>query len=267
VVQTSLQKQREKLQQQRDARVHQAAINRVSEVADELVTRGLTGVYAMNYEALRASTLTWEYKGMDGQIYGPFTAQQLAGWKAQGFFAGPTAVQVRPVGENHASDSQPVGDSKIHADPAAAAALRAFGAAGAADNDSIYDDDVPVAAPARPAMVQPEEWRSSDEVNFGEYVNLDQAQESMRQPQRKQARPASASTTTTTTSAHSRIERALGGGSAGGSATVAPRGAEGSDGEDSQPEAEAEGFGYRKAKSSGRKTKDLPDSDDDDDDE
>jgi hypothetical protein len=265
VVQTSLQKQREKLQQQRDARAHQAAINRVSEVADELVTRGLTGVYAMNYEALRASTLTWEYKGMDGQIYGPFTAQQLAGWKAQGFFAGPTAVQVRPVGENHASDSQPVGEVKSHADPAAAAALKAFGVPGSAvDNDSIYDDDVPVAAPVRPAFVQ-EEWRSSDEVNFGEYVNLDQAQESMRQPQRKQARTATAS------SAHSRIERALGGGAAaaggaGRAGASAARGAEeGSDGEDSQPEAEAEGFGYRKGKSSGRKTKDLPDSDDDDD--
>lgn len=268
-----LQKQREKLQQQRDARNNSAMINRITELADELLTRGLTGVYTMTYDSLRCSTLMWEYKGMDGQIYGPYTAQQLAGWKAQGFFAGPTAVMVRPIGENHYSDSQvavpTTGSSSgsINTDPHATAALHAFGKRQAADMDNIYDDDVSDTPTTTPAIVAPVvEWASSDSVNFGEYVNLDQAREQLQQAQqRKQARTtvhhydpssstAGASSTARVVASVLQTEQQHQ--QRGGANTV-------EEDEDDEPEAEAEGFTYRKSKSSMKKTKDLPDSDDD----
>ena len=271
--QGSQQKQKEKLQQQRDARAKQASINRVTEIADELVTRGLTGLYSMPYEAIKASTLMWEYKWLlDGNIYGPYTAQQLAGWKAQGFFAGPTAVLVRPVGENHLSDSHAMASSG--SDPDAATALKALTARTVVvDNDSIYDDDVtpvtvssstqPAAQSAQPTPVQ--QWLNSDEVNFGEYVNLDAAHQTMQQPQRKQARTAIRTFDPTSS--------VSGGGSADSS-----RGAGGrplgksllgddddeDDEDDDDDEGEVEGMSYRKAKSGGRMTKEMPDSDDDD---
>lgn len=251
VAQGSQQKQKEKLQQQRDARAQQASINRVTELADELVTRGLTGLYSMPYEAIKASTLMWEYKGLlDGNIYGPYTAQQLAGWKAQGFFAGPTAVLVRPVGENHLSDSQPMGNTG--GDPAAAAALKVLSAkTSVLDNDSIYDDDIAPAVSSTTLPPTPEvQWMNSDEVNFGEYINLDAAQESMRQPQRKQAR----------TSVHTFDPNSP----AAGGKPLGKSLLDGESDEDEEDEAdvEAEGMSYRKAKSGSRMTKDMPDSDD-----
>jgi hypothetical protein len=274
-----LQKQREKLQQQRDARALQANISKLTELADELLSRGLTGVYSMTYEALLASTLMWEYRGItDGQIHGPFTAQQLSGWKAQGFFTGPTAVQVRAVGENHTSDmqgaaatsAQNVTQRGVAADPAAAAALRAFGARAVPDTDSIYDDDIPsttskgaaqpptsVQTPSAPSIPPLwADWISSDDVSFGEYVNLDQAREVQRQPQqRKQAR--------TTVHTYDRDSAPAARGSGLGSGERARTGREeGSDNDDDDVEEEAEGMRYRRNKASSRRTKDQPDSDD-----
>jgi hypothetical protein len=280
--QSSLQKQREKLQQQRDARALQANISKLTELADELLSRGLTGVYSMTYEALLASTLMWEYRGItDGQIHGPFTAQQLSGWKAQGFFTGPTAVQVRAVGENHTSDMQNAATASAQnaaqrgaaADPAAAAALRAFGARAVPDTDSIYDDEVPstnvsgTAQPQAPAQapsvpsIPPlwADWVSSDDVNFGEYANLDQAREVQRQPQqRKQPR------TTVHTYDRDSAPAARGASAAGLGSGERPRTGreEGSDNDDDDVEEEAEGMRYRRNKASSRRTKDQPDSDD-----
>lgn len=73
------------------------AMDRITEIADELISNGLSGIYGMTYEAISASTVMWEYKGLDGNIYGPYTSQQLADWKNQGYFTGDSAVQVRKV--------------------------------------------------------------------------------------------------------------------------------------------------------------------------
>lgn len=290
-VQTSLQKQKEKLQQQRDARAQQANISRLTELADELLSRGLTGVYSMTFEALLASTLMWEYKGLtDGQVHGPFMAQQLAGWKAQGFFTGPTAVQVRAIGENHASDMQASSSNSgststaATADPAAAAALRAFGISkAAADSDNIYDDeDLPTttaatgAAPTAVVTVPPTwaDWLSSDAVEFGEYINLDQAREVQRQPLSQRGKQARTTVHTyDRDSAPSAAAAAAGGGRAGGSvlsgagAGASASGRAGAAGEedsgDEDEVEEAEGMRYRRAKAGSRKTRDVPDSDED----
>ena len=157
----------------------------MTELADELLTRGLNGVYSMSYEALRASTQMWEYLGLaDGVVYGPYTAQQLAGWKAQGYFAGPTAVQVRPVGDNHTADGVTPSNNNSSAVKTCVPASSIY------DDDDIYDTgDSKAKAPASVVAAAVVQWQSSDDVDFGEYVNLDQAQlqmqEQLKQQQRK----------------------------------------------------------------------------------
>lgn len=264
---------KEKLAQQRDARNNRAQVDRITEIADELLTRGLTGVFNMTYEALRASTLTWEYKGLtDGQIHGPFTAQQLAGWKAQGYFAGATAVMVRPVGENHLSDAQMGSSADGGTDsPGALASLRALGVnkpnmqAGA--KDSIYDDDdiydtkeVGGASSAPTVAPVPVEWVNSDTVDFGEYVNLDQAQQQMQQQVEQRKRQAMASKATTATE-----RREIPVSRAGVERKKVSFGADEQLGDSADEDEDVEGLSYRrKGKSAGRRTKDQPDSDDDD---
>jgi hypothetical protein len=39
----------------------------------------------------------WEYKGMDGNLYGPYSFQQLAEWRKQGYLTGDQAVMMRRV--------------------------------------------------------------------------------------------------------------------------------------------------------------------------
>ncbi len=83
---------------------NKAQIHAITEIADELMSSAggaLTGIYDMTYEAILNSTRLWEYMGLqgDGAIHGPFTAQQISAWKAQGYLTGPTAVMIRHCGE------------------------------------------------------------------------------------------------------------------------------------------------------------------------
>lgn len=73
-------------------------IDRMTEIANDLLSYGITGIYEMSYDAIEASTVQWEYRALDGTIQGPFTSKQIADWKAQGFFTGPSAVMMRRVG-------------------------------------------------------------------------------------------------------------------------------------------------------------------------
>lgn len=168
------------------ARMNRPKIDRIIEIADELIASGLTGVYGMSKEAIYASTILWEYKGGDGLIYGPYTSQQISEWKAQGYFTGSTAVMMRQVHRTlllpATTQVNPKKRSKI---------------------TSIYDDDEEVeevekeanakkakiessqasanaisssiTSPQKQQQVAVEEvvWIHSDEIDFGEFVNLE----------------------------------------------------------------------------------------------
>ncbi len=157
-----------KRQQAQVARANRLVLERVTELADWLLASGLSGIYDMSFEAIHASTVMWEYKGADGGVYGPYSSHEIAAWKARGYLTGPTAVHMRRV---------------------QAAALR-IGPPGASASghggrvDSIYDDEdikevdgaasAAVVAVAVAAEGRGDEWQLSDDIDFGEYVDLDQ---------------------------------------------------------------------------------------------
>jgi GYF domain len=74
------------------------ALEEFSDLTNELLSRGLSGVYDMTYEAIENSAVRWEYRGLDGVVQGPFPPQTIAAWKAQGYFSGSSAVMMRKVG-------------------------------------------------------------------------------------------------------------------------------------------------------------------------
>jgi len=154
-----------------EKKANRIVLDSITELADGLLSKGLTSIYSMTYEALKHSTLLWEYKGLDGVVYGPFTASQLSNWKAQGYFAGATAVLVRPSGENTLKD-----DSENAINGSSNNSRKAV-----VSSSSIYDDDMldaSVSAASHTvdssyAVSHGYEWTSSDAVDFGEYINLD----------------------------------------------------------------------------------------------
>lgn len=158
-------------------KTNRIVLDTITELSDELLSKGLTGIYSMTYESLQNSTWLWEYKGLDGVVYGPFTASQLSNWKTQGYFAGTTAVLVRPVGENAMMD----GDNDTTAHQSSSG--RSNHSKSVVSSGSIYDDDMlDASASVGNNMVGNDssyvaskgyDWTSSDEVDFGEYVNLD----------------------------------------------------------------------------------------------
>jgi hypothetical protein len=140
-------------------------MNRITEIADELISLGLTGVYNMTYEAIEASTVMWEYKGLDGNIYGPFTSQQISEWKTQGFLTGPTAVMLRkikPVAKSSGvsiyddEDDQPAKKAKVD-EPKAPAIDGAF----LVSSLTLFSNALLLG-----------EWINSDDVDFGTFINL-----------------------------------------------------------------------------------------------
>ena len=167
-------------------KTNRIVLDTITELSDELLSKGLTGIYSMTYEALQNSTWLWEYKGLDGVVYGPFTASQLSNWKTQGYFAGSTAVLVRPVGENARMD----GDNETTAHHSSSAKSISMISTSShsksvVSSGSIYDDDMlDITVSGGNNMIgndssyaaskgQGYDWTSSDEVDFGEYVNLD----------------------------------------------------------------------------------------------
>lgn len=81
----------------RAASSDRAIFSRLTEAADGLIVLGVTDVYDLSYDAIDAILSTWEYKGQDGCVHGPFTGMQLVGWMKQGYFGGSTVVQMRKV--------------------------------------------------------------------------------------------------------------------------------------------------------------------------
>lgn len=147
------------------------AIESITEIADRLVASGLNGIYQMSQEALEASTVMWEYQGVgaDGvssMVYGPFSSEQIAGWKASGYFTGSTSVMMRRVIDRQFPKASHLAGSATESK----------------SSMSIYDDDeVPAdtASSVRSSAAATDkdalggrwmEWVSSDDVDFGLFV-------------------------------------------------------------------------------------------------
>jgi hypothetical protein len=178
----------------------------------------LTGIYDMTYESILASTLLWEYKGHDEVVYGPYTAQQISAWQGQGFLTGPTAVQLRPCGEiQSTSSTQPATGSGERTHAGQKAKFSAISSSGG--GGGIYDDDdlvpsseqqqeegpagkkgrvgfsgdttvgstnsVYAGNTASTAAVARGPWMSSDEVDFGSFVDLDVEEKRQKEKEEK----------------------------------------------------------------------------------
>lgn len=163
-------------------KTNRIVLDTITELSDELLSKGLTGIYSMTYEALQNSTWLWEYKGLDGVVYGPFTASQLSNWKTQGYFAGPTAVLVRPVGWMDGDNNN---ETTAHHSSSAKSSTSSHSKS-VVSSGSIYDDDMlditvsggnniigNDSSYAASKGQRGYDWTSSDDVDFGEYVNLD----------------------------------------------------------------------------------------------
>jgi hypothetical protein len=70
--------------------------NSPSDDSDDVGMREPTTGYANKMPATREPAF-WEYKLKDGTTFGPYTSQDMASWKAQGYFSGDQAVLVRKV--------------------------------------------------------------------------------------------------------------------------------------------------------------------------
>lgn len=176
---TTLIEQKEKQKQNR------LKIDRITEITDQLISNGLTGILSMTYESIENSLSLWEYKGPDGAVYGPFSAQQISQWKAQGYFTGETAVQVRKVRVKSVLDEGLSGRKVKFSEK--------FGASNGvdiySDNDLTKSKDIlsePLAKRGRAEdggsvsiktntendEKKENEWIGSDDVDFGDFVEL-----------------------------------------------------------------------------------------------
>ena len=154
-----------------------------------LLSKGILSIYDSTYEAISNSLSLWEYQALDGSLQGPFDSQQILAWKAQGYFTGPTAVNMRRCG--HVSEAQvSVGvagekrkSSGFDAGSGASKKVKYDGPAPSqpANHEDLLadlDDDEPAApATAQPTPVRPVAakttkgpWISSDDIDFGQLV-------------------------------------------------------------------------------------------------
>ena len=84
-------------------------MSKLTDIADALIVLGFTNIYDLQYDSLDAILSTWEYKGQDGQVYGPFQGNQIVKWMQQGLFGSGGGVEMRkvvgaPQGQNDAAD-------------------------------------------------------------------------------------------------------------------------------------------------------------------
>lgn len=151
--------QSEKQRQQSIAKENKPYIDRLTEIADQLIAQGISGIYSMSYDAIQASTVLWEYKAQDGNIYGPYTSQQISEWKSLGFLTGPTAVPIRKVTSLKKTKIDSIYD----------------------DDDEDEDNDYQVGPDTKKVRTNDghsdgnavvDEWKNSDEIDFGEYIDL-----------------------------------------------------------------------------------------------
>jgi hypothetical protein len=72
-------------------------IEQITDIADQLISYGITGIYEMAYESIESMISLWEYQATDGTMHGPFPFSSIADWKRQGYFIEAGAVPMRRV--------------------------------------------------------------------------------------------------------------------------------------------------------------------------
>jgi hypothetical protein len=171
-------------------------LEKLTELADDLLSYGVSGIFEMTYDAIEVSTVRWEYKALDGSIQGPYTSEQISEWKKAGYFTGSSAVMMRKVGTsgvewstNTDHDSGRISGIKSQ---------RPFQSMEPTskkiksnheellddlnDDDDDNDDDNDTnnnkiqshvsSNPPDDTQVNTNPWTSSDDIDFGEYIKL-----------------------------------------------------------------------------------------------
>ncbi|CAE7720090.1 Cd2bp2, partial [Symbiodinium microadriaticum] len=160
---------------QGDSDKRSVIISRLTEIADLLLGSGEMNIYDMTREAVELSDVHWEYRGQDGSVHGPYSSAQIAGWKAQGYFTGPTSVMIRRarfVGESGRmiSEESKEGPDRKRARTAHEEVLGDF-------EDSDGDENEPEEhKPADDVFAVQEsytEWVSSDDIDFSDALPVD----------------------------------------------------------------------------------------------
>lgn len=94
------------------------AIIKLTEMADELIACGLLTIYEETYEELEYELIQkglmkkrqppmFEYKWEEqGEVFGPFSLEQMKGWNAQGFFQ--SNIFIRQVEAQEDGSYQPL---------------------------------------------------------------------------------------------------------------------------------------------------------------
>lgn len=155
------------------------AFEQVTELADQLLRAGAVEVYDVAYEAMRAGLeggdegrrggrkrpavgmsrdggeVLWEYKGPDGLVHGPYSSETIRAWRAQGFFTGPTAVEMRRVGSGTGATMQ-VGEPSRKKVTFSVATLAA----------DLEDDEEGGGQGGREAGAREGEWVGSDAIDW-----------------------------------------------------------------------------------------------------
>ncbi|OQR87691.1 hypothetical protein ACHHYP_08171 [Achlya hypogyna] len=122
--------------------------NQLTDAADFMMRQGHTEIYHKPKEDIvdkpaPKPTVLWEYRSQDGQIQGPFPTETILSWRAQGYFVGESAVQMRQYTE-----------APVSSGPAPLSAQ---------DLMDDFDDD-------EETKTNDDGWQLSDSINFRQYV-------------------------------------------------------------------------------------------------
>jgi hypothetical protein len=80
------------------AAANRELFSQLTDVADGLIVLGFSTIYDMPYDSIDGLLSEWEYRGLDGSVYGPYQGDQIAKWMKAGFFGGDGgAVEMRRV--------------------------------------------------------------------------------------------------------------------------------------------------------------------------
>ncbi|EQC31009.1 hypothetical protein SDRG_11196 [Saprolegnia diclina VS20] len=125
--------------------------NQLTDAADYMMRQGHTEIYHKPKEDIvdkpaPKPIVYWEYRAPDGQIQGPYPTATILAWRAQGYFQGDSAVQMR----------------QCQATPAGPAPLAASAAQDLMDD---FDDD-----DEEESKTSEDGWQSSDAIPFRQFV-------------------------------------------------------------------------------------------------
>eukprot|EP01038_Epipyxis_sp_PR26KG_P014041 gene14041-18832_t len=168
------------------AKQNRVTIDRLTEIADELMSSGMTNIYQITFEAIEASCVMWEYKGLDDLIYGPYSSQQISEWKQGGYLTGENAVLMRRV--NNVYGTRNSGSkikfsnikSKDSADHPNSKKVKSshqelLDDFDDDDGDNIYGSSMIKNEDKKEEIsdnIQDENWISSDAIDFGVHIFL-----------------------------------------------------------------------------------------------